>query len=144
MKPLMTVSLLGVALVVAGCRSEGKTLTNAPEHIASPSSTAGKANGPSPQAVSRKSGENATTQRARTAVEKLSGAITLYAATKGAPPTSLRTLVKAGLVQSSSMRDPWGQAMSFTLVSQGRKTHKVCSSGPDRRMGTPDDLCASD
>jgi hypothetical protein len=144
MKALMYVCAFGLALAVVGCPREDKPSTDTPEKVSGPSSTPTETQRPSPRGGTQDAAENAAVLRARTSVEKLSGAVTLYAVSEGTPPEALRSLVEAGLVTSSSLRDPWGQAMSLSLLPKGRKTHKVCSSGPDRRMGTVDDLCASD
>jgi hypothetical protein len=56
-------------------------------------------------------------------------------------PPSLEALVEAGLLRRISL-DPWGQPYHYRCTVAGRP--EVRSAGPDRRLGTDDDLRLDD
>ena len=92
----------------------------------------------------KRSKVNASIQAARRNLERVAGAVTVHAMSEGKPPARLSVLVKEGHVKPNQLRDPWGQDLRLSLATGKGHTHQVCSSGPDRRFQTADDICVAD
>ncbi len=86
----------------------------------------------------------AASQATMAVVKQVAGAVTLHAMSEGKPPKALRALVDKELIEPAQLKDAWGQPLVLRILRRKGESHKVCSSGPDRRMATEDDICASD
>jgi len=87
-------------------------------------------------------------------VNRLAGDLALYEATNGIPPTTAQGL--AALVQKPTTepiprkwsqreerieRDPWGMEYHYEYPGKHNpKSYDLYSSGPDRQVGTDDDI----
>ena len=59
-------------------------------------------------------------------------------------PDDLDTLYKDGHI-TKKPKDPWGQEMTYKCPGDNNKDGAdICSSGPDRKTGTEDDICSWD
>lgn len=73
---------------------------------------------------------------AKTTTKNLFSAVELYRVKNGAPPDTLEQLKSSGII-SQLNQDPWGSA--FVLVKEG-ETMAIVSPGPDKKLGTDDDI----
>jgi len=77
---------------------------------------------------------------ARALVNKVAGAVTVYAADADYPD-SLDALVEAKLIKKKQLKDPWQQELIFKYPSDREGAEfDVCSTGEDRTP-SQDDIC---
>ena len=81
----------------------------------------------------------------RASISALCTAIDLYEVDTGQYPASLDALLSSdgspnwtGPYYKGTAADAWGTAFSFS--SQGEKGYKIISAGPDKNMGSGDDI----
>ena len=131
---LMCVCCLGCfSWPLAGC--------SASSDQSEPSSRARSAAKPAGKAPSTRQLLQAKLKLARVQVEEVAGAVTIYAMEKGFP-TSLNALVKTKHLTASKIIDPWQHPMTYKRFK--KSGFRVCSSGPDIKPGSKDDICRTD
>jgi type II secretory pathway pseudopilin PulG len=82
--------------------------------------------------------ERAEIERTRTDVMTIEGAVNLYfVENRNADCPSVADLVEGGVLDDDNTRDPWDQ--EYVIECSGDNV-EVTSSGPDRQMGTEDDI----
>ena len=77
-------------------------------------------------------------------VKQVAGAVTLHASMKGEVPKNLRGLVTQELIEPNALKDAWAKPLRLRQLRGKGQSHEVCSSGPDHRPNTGDDICVSD
>ena len=83
---------------------------------------------------------SAKVKSARAQVNKVAGAVTVYAADADYPD-SLEALVEARLMKKKQLKDPWGQELIFRYPSDREGAEfDVCSTGEDKAQGE-NDIC---
>jgi len=82
---------------------------------------------------------------ARVSIEKIASILEMYYARNDEYPSSLTELTKKkgkgkgkSALTKSDMKDPWKKKW---IYSQDGDYFKLCSSGPDKKQGSSDDLC---
>ena len=147
-KPMKTLStvVLGL-LLIGGCSkkeraSQPSRESGANKHIQTPDGVGGAQERPSKK---RASPVDPKLKAAKAQTEKVAGALTVYAGLKGGLPKSLRSLVADELLSPRELKDPWGSNFRFS-PAKSKRGHlvEVCSSGPDMKAGTADDICVRD
>ena len=82
--------------------------------------------------------ERAELERTRTDVMTIEGAVNLYfVENRNADCPGVSDLVEGGVLDDDNTKDPWDQ--DYVIECEGDNVH-VMSSGPDRQMGTEDDI----
>jgi general secretion pathway protein G len=89
--------------------------------------------------------ERSMIQAARASIAAISTAVDMYETDTGRFPPSLGALVEndgspnwhGPYIRGGLPKDPWGTEFGFT---SGEGSFKVTSAGPDRSMGTGDDI----
>jgi hypothetical protein len=96
---------------------------------------------PEPQAAAT---QPAQVEQARSGAMAVQKACELYQNNKNAYPAGISTLRREALLSPRGELDPWGQRYNITVTTKdGDQTGiNVCSSGPDKVAGTPDDVCS--
>ena len=83
---------------------------------------------------------SAKVKSARAQVNKVAGAVTVYAADADYPD-SLEALVEAKLIKKKQLKDPWSQELIFRMPSEREGAEfDVCSTGEDKPPSN-DDIC---
>lgn len=72
-------------------------------------------------------------------IQRLADAARIYSLAPNRPPADLDALVRAGLIDWGSRRDPWGS--EYQLHAE-RGRWEIRCAGPDRTHGTRDDIVA--
>jgi hypothetical protein len=75
---------------------------------------------------------------ARARLARLERGVEAWRATTGTPPDTLEELVRVGLADSSSLRDPWGRPFHYERGRQGYVLAAVDASGRSRADATLD------
>jgi general secretion pathway protein G len=88
-------------------------------------------------------GDEARKQATRTSISAISTAVSTFDATKSRLPESLDELCaessdSAALLDKGNLNDSWGIPFQYKKVSKFK--YEVRSAGPDKNMGTEDDL----
>ncbi len=83
---------------------------------------------------------SAKVKSTRVLVNKVAGAVTVYAADSDYPD-SLEALVDARLIKKKQLKDPWNQELIFNYPSdRDGAEFDVCSTGEDKTP-SEDDIC---
>lgn len=83
---------------------------------------------------------SAKVKSARAQVNKVAGAVTVYAADADYPD-NLEALVEAKLIKKKQLKDPWSQELIFRMPSEREGAEfDVCSTGEDKTPSN-DDIC---
>ncbi len=86
----------------------------------------------------RSSWETVLDDTTRSRLARLERALEAWRATRGAPPDTLEPLVRAGLVDGSSLRDPWDRPFRYERGPGGYLLAAVDASGRNRADATLD------
>jgi general secretion pathway protein G len=77
-------------------------------------------------------------------LDNISNHLEMYLYEKGEYPTSLSELTKTekgkgkAILKRSQLKDPWKQKLDYSAEGEA---FKLCSGGPDKRLGGDDDIC---
>ena len=83
---------------------------------------------------------SAKVKSARAQVNKVAGAVTVYAADADYPD-NLEALVEAKLIKKKQLKDPWNQELIYRQDSEREGAEfDVCSTGEDKTP-SDDDIC---
>jgi len=93
--------------------------------------------------------ESAAVTAARSNLRSISQAIDLYYLENRALPKSLKELTESGgKAQEPYVRsvpkDPWGEEYEYRVINVRTHEYRLSSAGPDRMMGTADDVVFPD
>jgi general secretion pathway protein G len=81
---------------------------------------------------------------ARVSLEKIGSVLEMYYAKHDEYPSSLDELTKSaskkgkGALKKGDLKDPWKKKWIYSVDGDG---FKLCTSGPDKKESTDDDLC---
>lgn len=81
---------------------------------------------------------------ARVTAEKLASVLEMYYARHDEYPSNLSELTKKtgkskrSALKKADLKDPWKKAWIYSVDGD---SFKLCSSGPDKKSGTDDDIC---
>jgi general secretion pathway protein G len=84
---------------------------------------------------------------ARVSAEKLASVLEMYYARHDEYPAQLTELTKKtgkrkkSALKNSDLKDPWKKKWIYSVDGD---SFKLCSSGPDKKQGTDDDICAGE
>jgi hypothetical protein len=77
------------------------------------------------------------TSYAKSRVRTIDRALTEYQLDWNECPRTKDTLIDGGYLDARNFTDPWGTAISWRCAADGQT---VSSAGPDRELGTADDI----
>lgn len=86
-------------------------------------------------------GERAKQRATRANIALLGAANTAFTKATGAPAPTLTALVGAGGITPATLKDAWGQPLSYTASPTRGSGFLIVSAGPDGAFGTADDIC---
>jgi general secretion pathway protein G len=81
---------------------------------------------------------------ARVSIEKIASVLEMYYARHDEYPSNLEELTKKkgkrqkSALKKADLKDPWKKKWLYSVDGD---VFKLCSSGPDKKQGTEDDIC---